>query len=92
MKKGMGAAMNLASIYISVYYNIIIAYSLYFMFLSLRSSLLWAKCDPAWASPNCIDDFQVLSCNDSNLFRNLTNGKCYYSDHNSTVSIGCKLF
>ena len=28
----------------------ILAYSLYFIVLSLRSTLPWEKCDPAWAS------------------------------------------
>jgi hypothetical protein len=86
----MGASMNLASVYISIYYNVIIAYSLYFMFLSVRSNLLWSKCDPAWAGPNCMDDFTIVTCNGSNLIKDFTNGKCYSNVNSVNVSVGCK--
>ena len=50
--KGLGISMNIISFYFCVYYNMIIAYSLYYLFNSFDTKLPWAKCDWAWASPS----------------------------------------
>jgi hypothetical protein len=42
--------MNIINNYVNIYYIMILAYSLYFIALSLRSELPWEKCDPKWAS------------------------------------------
>jgi hypothetical protein len=42
--------MNVISFYFCLYYNMIIAYSLYYLINSFDSTLPWAKCDYAWAS------------------------------------------
>ncbi len=67
----------------------ILAYSFYFIILSLRSSLPWEKCDPAWASENCVDDFNpevfkfdkcenLTTMMNENIYRlKCDNGKCY---------------
>lgn len=41
---------------ISVYYNIIIAMALYYIFGSMSSSLPWATCGNPWNTENCVDD------------------------------------
>lgn len=57
ISKGIGISVNIANSLLVLFYNMIIAYSLYFLILSLTSELPWQKCNPAWASPNCVDDF-----------------------------------
>ena len=42
--------MNIASFFFCIYYNMIIAYSLFYLFVSFKSTLDWAKCDYKWAS------------------------------------------
>ena len=42
--------MNIVNGYLCVYYNMIIAYSLYFLVLSFNSRLPWDKCNPSWSS------------------------------------------
>ena len=37
----------------SVYYNVIIAWTFYYMFASFRSTLPWEKCEPAWSNNLC---------------------------------------
>lgn len=49
--------INIANAFFCMFFNMIIAYALYFLVLSFSWELPWAKCDSAWASPNCIDDF-----------------------------------
>ena len=47
---GLGIASMISSFYLCTYYNMLIAYSTYYLFLSFRTVLPWQYCDPAWAS------------------------------------------
>ncbi|OBS57791.1 hypothetical protein A6R68_11085, partial [Neotoma lepida] len=49
---GVGITMVLISIFVTIYYNVIIAYSLYYLFASFQSVLPWANCS-SWADNNC---------------------------------------
>lgn len=84
--KGIGLSMNIANALVIVYYNMIIAYSLYYLFMSIRSELPWMRCHPEFASNNCVDNFDpsvftytkcansasMLKCEDSLNF-----GRCF---------------
>lgn len=48
--KGLGISMNIISFYYCIYYNMILAYSLYYLVNSFDIQLPWTKCDWAWAS------------------------------------------
>jgi solute carrier family 6 amino acid transporter-like protein 5/7/9/14 len=48
--RGVGLAMNVSNIYVIIYYNMVIAYAFYYLFLSLNTQLPWEKCNPKWAS------------------------------------------
>ncbi len=52
--KGVGISMNLINNYVNVYYIMIIAYSLYYFYLSLSVTLPWEKCNPEWASASIL--------------------------------------
>ncbi|XP_076446513.1 sodium- and chloride-dependent glycine transporter 1-like [Babylonia areolata] len=55
---GIGYAMCTISGVVSIYYNVIITYAIYYMFVAfvnLDSDLPWAHCDPDWATPQCRD-------------------------------------
>jgi hypothetical protein len=62
---GVGVAMVIISIIVAIYYNVIMAYCLHYMFNSMRfdpksisldavpparSVLPWSECDPAWGA------------------------------------------
>lgn len=49
--KGIGIAMVILSAFVTLYYNVIIAWALYYLFLSLRTTLPWQNCpwNPAGA-------------------------------------------
>ncbi|XP_058384594.1 sodium-dependent noradrenaline transporter isoform X2 [Diceros bicornis minor] len=53
--KGVGYAVILIALYVGFYYNVIIAWSLYYLFSSFTLSLPWTDCGHAWNSPNCTD-------------------------------------
>ncbi|XP_043913391.1 sodium- and chloride-dependent neutral and basic amino acid transporter B(0+) [Protopterus annectens] len=50
--KGVGITMVLVSAFVSMYYNCIIGYSLYYMFASFQSRLPWADCSE-WSDKTC---------------------------------------
>jgi SNF family Na+-dependent transporter len=44
--KGLGYAAIIINCFVGFYYNVVIAYCMYYFAFSLRSELLWAKCGP----------------------------------------------
>ena len=50
----------------AVYYNIIMAWTVYFLLMSLRAVLPWATCDNDWNTDAC------------SLNRNSTSGKTFF--------------
>lgn len=67
--QGVGVAMVLITFIVSFYYNVIICYSLFYMFASFQSPLPWARC-----SINCTDTYSAAAaCNDTGVpFSNWT--------------------
>ena len=56
--KGLGYAMVLICWFISLYYNVVIAECLYFLFASFSfPELPWTRCNPDWATPACRDAY-----------------------------------
>ncbi|CAG0892168.1 unnamed protein product [Darwinula stevensoni] len=54
--KGVGAAMVLISLLVSIYYNVIMGYTLFYIFASFRSEVPWAKCHEWWgADEHCYE-------------------------------------
>ncbi|MEE6496598.1 hypothetical protein FKM82_002431 [Ascaphus truei] len=50
--QGVGITMVLITALVSIYYNVIIAYSLYYLFASFQSILPWSDCFE-WANEKC---------------------------------------
>jgi len=47
---GVGVAMVIISLMVAIYYNVIMAYTLVYLFNCFRSVLPWSTCDPAWGA------------------------------------------
>jgi len=52
ISRGIGLTINLVNAVFIVYYTMIIAYSFYYMAISIRLDLPWIKCQPSFASPS----------------------------------------
>jgi len=50
---GVGVAMVIISLIVAIYYNVIMAYCLVYLFNSFRAVLPWTQCDPQWADERC---------------------------------------
>nr|XP_019954993.1 PREDICTED: sodium- and chloride-dependent glycine transporter 2 [Paralichthys olivaceus] len=55
-----GIAMLIISVLIAIYYNIIMCWTLYYLFASLKGSLPWANCRNEWNTPDCKDKDMLL--------------------------------
>ncbi|KAF1393780.1 hypothetical protein PFLUV_G00019600 [Perca fluviatilis] len=51
--KGIGFAICIISLYISFYYNTIMAWALYYLLSSFRPTLPWTTCANSWNTVNC---------------------------------------
>ncbi|KAF7208468.1 solute carrier family 6 member 14 [Nothobranchius furzeri] len=63
--QGVGVGMVMVTLIVSIYYNVIIAYSLYYMFASMQFPLPWSSC-LSWADGNC-SDTPMAYCNVSGV-------------------------
>ena len=52
--------MVIIGMYVAVFYNVVVAYTLYYIFASLRKTLPWATCDNYWNSEDCTMDAQNM--------------------------------
>ncbi|XP_055947908.1 sodium- and chloride-dependent glycine transporter 2-like isoform X1 [Argiope bruennichi] len=50
--KGIGFGMAIISLIACVYYNVVIAWSLYYIYYSY--SMPWSSCNNSWNTPNCV--------------------------------------
>ncbi|CDW57389.1 SNF domain containing protein [Trichuris trichiura] len=68
--KGIGYCVVLIAFYVDLFYNVIIAWSLRFLFASLTANLPWATCDNSWNSQHCYS--QAANVNSSYGWSNLS--------------------
>lgn len=60
--KGMGFANFLASCFVGLYYNMIIAWTIYYMFASFTSQLPWAGCNHDFNTDFCFSISDYKAC------------------------------
>ena len=85
---GIGYCQCLIAFYVAFYYNVIIAWSMYFLFASLTSQLPWTTCDNDWNTPSCtVNNLTVASLgrNDSNVTSRGTSAAQEYFEYVTVV-------
>ncbi|XP_022084856.1 sodium- and chloride-dependent glycine transporter 2-like [Acanthaster planci] len=63
--KGLGYGMLMIAAVIACYYNVIIAYTLFYLFASFTKEVPWKTCDNEWNTPTCRVTKACKDCNDS---------------------------
>ncbi|XP_055926999.1 sodium- and chloride-dependent glycine transporter 1-like isoform X2 [Argiope bruennichi] len=72
--QGLGYAMFLMSTLVGIYYNMILAWALFYLISSLRSILPWSSCDNWWNTVAC-KKFDAKNCSAINGILS-ENGTC----------------
>ncbi|XP_017106336.2 sodium- and chloride-dependent glycine transporter 1 [Drosophila bipectinata] len=79
--RGLGTGMILVSAIVMLYYNLIIAWTIFYMFASFGTKLPWQNCEPAWSTKYCFSYAQADQCE-------ATNGTYYLRTcHNATSAL-----
>eukprot|EP00794_Sanderia_malayensis_P019884 gene19884-21825_t len=76
---GLGYSMMLVSFFLSIYYNVILAWSCYYFVYSFFPDIPWTGCNHEWNSKDCHDPFSKSTGNNVSLSN---------SSLNSNSSIG----
>ncbi|XP_060590649.1 sodium- and chloride-dependent glycine transporter 1-like [Ruditapes philippinarum] len=71
---GIGIAMCLCSGLTSLYYNMIIAWCMFYFFVSFQHPLPWSNCDNDWNTADCRLKLPSVNCEGSVKY---LNGTCY---------------
>ena len=81
---GMGWAMVIVSGSCTIYYNIVITWTLYYLCKSMTSTLPWANCGNWWNTQSCSTADTNAFSTIANLTYNLANGTLLSVGRNTT--------
>ncbi|CAK9297661.1 unnamed protein product [Gordionus sp. m RMFG-2023] len=79
---GIGMAMIIVSLLVSIYYNMILAWTLFYLANSFTAVLPWSHCDNWWNTANCFDAFKARECSSKHMI--YLKGHCFNVSHNQS--------
>ncbi|XP_031551517.1 sodium- and chloride-dependent GABA transporter 3-like [Actinia tenebrosa] len=82
--QGIGYASNLINFYLIIYYAIILAWAILFMFYSFTDKLPWSHCDNDWNTAACYLGKKMIPVNES--LNGTVNYTVRYVEDNNTKS------
>ncbi|GAB6029115.1 Solute carrier 6 [Chamberlinius hualienensis] len=93
--QGIGYGMFMVSFLVGIYYNMIIAWTFFYLFSSFTSDLPWASCDNAWNTEacrridvkNCTGHNGTMLLNGTCLLRSEIGNESLYDNGNMTVKM-----
>ncbi|XP_055380801.1 sodium- and chloride-dependent glycine transporter 1 [Condylostylus longicornis] len=77
LMRGLGTGMIIVSAIVMLYYNLIIAWTIFYMFASLTTELPWQNCEKDWSTEHCYSYEMADKCEAINGTYYLRN--CYNS-------------
>lgn len=86
--KGIGYAAAVMSCWMNIYYIVILAWAIFYFFMSLRADVPWRTCNNPWNTKLCVNPYDrgALNCweqyNENNTFTKI----CNLKNHNVTVA------
>lgn len=87
--KGVGYGMLVISALVCLYYNVIIAWSLFYTFAGMKATLPWSECGHEYNSITCYNKEQAEACNANwVVYQNMT----YYDNRCMPVEKVCQIY
>ncbi|PNF35567.1 Sodium- and chloride-dependent GABA transporter 1 [Cryptotermes secundus] len=85
--KGIGYAAAVMSCWMNVYYIVILAWAIFYFFMSLRSDVPWRTCNNYWNTRNCVNAYERgnLTCWDESYNNTVYNKVCSVNQYNISV-------
>ncbi|KAK8719450.1 hypothetical protein OTU49_014026 [Cherax quadricarinatus] len=81
--QGVGVGMFMIAFFIALYYNVIIAWALFYLFSSFTAELPWQSCDHWWNTAAC-RRFDAKNCTSLEGLM-ATNGTCFFQSQVSPM-------
>ncbi|KAL8614152.1 hypothetical protein ACOMHN_026369 [Nucella lapillus] len=88
--KGLGYGMVIVSWLISLYYNVVISYVIFYLYSSLASVLPWTTCTNHWNTDRCITHHTANTTVNVTVISNITNGGTLTQVVTTALSVGDK--
>nr|QRN45427.1 sodium- and chloride-dependent GABA transporter 1 [Carausius morosus] len=85
--KGIGYAAAVMSCWMNVYYIVILAWAIFYFFMSLRSDVPWRSCSNYWNTPNCVNAYERnnLTCWEQRYNLTSVTKICAVNQHNISI-------
>ncbi|KAK9758748.1 Sodium:neurotransmitter symporter family [Popillia japonica] len=86
--KGIGYAAAVMSCWMNIYYIVILAWAIFYFFMSLRRDVPWRTCNNYWNTQFCVNPYDrgSLHCWDQYNSNATVSKICSISQHNVSVS------
>ncbi|CAG2181899.1 unnamed protein product, partial [Oppiella nova] len=79
--------MVIVSAIVMLYYNMIIAWTIFYMFVSFNKQLPWERCDPEWRTPLCYSHKEKDECRSRYPNGTYFNQTCFPSLNSSLLKL-----
>ncbi|KDR13981.1 sodium- and chloride-dependent GABA transporter 1 [Zootermopsis nevadensis] len=85
--KGIGYAAAVMSCWMNVYYIVILAWAIFYFFMSMRSDVPWRTCNNYWNTRNCVNAYERgnLTCWEQSYNSTAYNKVCSINQYNISV-------
>ncbi|CAH1153657.1 unnamed protein product [Phaedon cochleariae] len=86
--KGIGYAAAVMSCWMNIYYIVILAWAIFYFFMSLRSDVPWRSCNNYWNTRYCVNpyDRKSLNCWDKYNSTNTFTKYCQINQYNVSIN------
>ena len=75
---GIGYGMVIIGLYVAIFYNVVVSYTLFYIFASLRKEVPWATCDNYWNTENCTVDAHKMNVSNITSFKPIRPSEEYF--------------
>ncbi|XP_072040105.1 sodium- and chloride-dependent glycine transporter 2-like isoform X2 [Amphiura filiformis] len=86
--KGIGYGMVIVGLYVAVFYNVVVSYTIFYIFASFRKEVPWATCGNYWNTENCTVDAHNMNLTNSSDFKPIRPSEEYFNNRVLKISDG----